>query len=496
MKNKLIKNASSSVVQFMFNSVILFVFYKFLLKTIGAKDIGIWSLVLGISSLSQVAAFGFSGGAVKYVAQYLSRQENDKVSAVIQTSLISVGFLVGIFVALGYPLFRIFIIHASGTENTLKIEQILPLGMVCLWLMVLVNVAFSSLDGYQRMYLRNYVFVASAGINLLLCFFVVPRFQLLGLAYLSLFQNSFLLISSWILLKRLNPCLPAIPFRWNKSIFKEVLGYNVKFQLISFTTMLCEPTTKYFLGIFGGIASVGYYEMASRLAGQVRGVLVSANQAIVPTIAVYVEQEKEKVRRIYINSFHLLLFIVLPVYCILLLAVPLISHVWIGSSNVVFMLALHVLLFAHMINILSNPAYFSNLGTGWLSVNLFAHVSMAITNLLLAYILGNIYGGQGVIIAWAVTLVLGSAYICCSYHRKHNISIKDILPSHFNKMLFFVVAIFALGKICLWMSRELQVIEAYSLVIGITAASLFYHQWKHPFFSRLSEWFIHKGTKA
>lgn len=494
MTTRLRENASSSVVQFLVNSIVLFVFYKFLLKTIGAKDIGVWALVLGISSFSQMAAFGFSGGAVKYVAQYLSRQREDKVIAVIQTSLLSAGVLVGIFALLGYQLLRIFVIHVVGTENAFKVEQILPLGMVSLWLMALVNVVFSCLDGYQRMYLRNFILMGSSVVNLILCFIVVPRFHLLGLAYLSLFQNSLLIVSGWFVLRHLNRALPIVPMHWDKRVFREVIGYNLQFQFISFTAMLCEPATKYFLGIFGGIASVGYYDMANRLSGQVRGVLVSANQALVPVFANYAEQDMQKVLGIYKNSFQLLLFITLPAYCVLLLGVPLISQLWIGSVNEIFILALFSLFVAHMINILSNPAYFANVGSGALKSNMIAHAGMAIISLLLAYFFGTFWGGRGVIIAWPIALIMGSVYILLSYNRAHKITIREILPGNLVRLAIFAFGVFFVGEICLWMSRTYGGLAVNVLVISIAAGGLLYQQWKNPFFGKILS-FIQKKVK-
>ena len=496
MKNRLIKNASTSVVQFLVNAVILFIFYRFLLSTIGAADIGIWSLVLGISSLSQVAAFGFAGGAVKYVAQYLARQQEDKVSKVIQTSLLSVGILVGVFLLLGFPFFKMFILNAAGTENAFKVEQILPLGMVCLWLMVLVSVVFSSLDGYQRIDLRNYIFMGSSALNLGLCFFVVPRFHLLGLAYLNLIQNCLLVISGWLLLRRLNRHLPVVPLYWDYRILREVISYNVKFQLISFTTMLCEPTTKYFLGIFGGMASVGFFEMAIRLARQIRGVFVSANQAVVPVIANLIEQDAEKVRRMYIDSFQLLLFTTLPVYSVLILAAPVISRVWLGSFNEFFIFSLWTLFLAHIFNLLSNPAYFVNMGTGNLTDNLIAHVGMASCNLLLAYVLGLHWGGRGVVVAWALALFVGSLCILISYNRNHHISTNDILPWPFIRLVVFVLGLFFLGEIGLLLSNGFNAIATNLLVASAVTAGIFYQQIRHPFYTKLRGWLNQKGVKA
>ena len=290
--------------------------------------------------------------------------------------------------------------------------------------------------------------------------------------------------------------MPIVPVNWNRVIFHEVIDYNVQFQLIAFTSMLCEPITKYCLSSFGGIDLIGYYEMASRLAGQVGVVLVSANQALVPTIANYAEHDTKKVLGLYVHSFQLLLFIILPVYCLLLLAVPLISQLWMGGKNEIFMLALYAFFSAHMINILSNPAYFANIGIGRLKSNLIAHVGMVICNLLLAYIWGMPLGGRGVIIAWSITLILGGVYIFLSYNQENKIALRDILPGHFIRLMLFVAAVFCVGEICLAINRGRDILAISLVVISIAAVGIVYFQCRHPFFAKISKWFIHKRLEA
>ena len=495
MKKRLLKNAFSSVVQFAVNSAVLFVFYKFLLVTIGALDIGVWSLVLGVSSLTQMAAFGFSGGAVKYVAAYLAKGDQKRVSAVIQTSLLSVAALVSVFLMVCAPAIKPFLIKAVGHASAYKVDMIFPYGVICLWLMVIVNVIFSSLDGYQKMYLRNYLSMGGAVLNLILCFLVVPRFGLLGLAILGLVQNGLFLFLGWMLLRRLNRLLPLIPCVWDRGVFREVIGYNVKFQLISFTVVFCEPVTKYFLSVFGGVAMVGYYEMASRLAAQVRGVIVAANQAIVPTIASYAETESAKVRSIYINSFQLLLYSALPVYCLLIIAAPLICKVWIGNWNGVFVLALTALFFAHFVNILSSPAYFSNLGSGQLQDNLIGHVGLALANLAMAFLLGSTYGAKGVILAWAIAFIFSSLFILISFNRRNMISLKVLFSSGFASFTYLIIAGFICGELMYW---ALQLfVGAFNAGMIITTFYLFvisFFLFQHPFRKKIASWLSREGA--
>ena len=59
-KRRLLINAIMSVVQVVVTSGILFVLYRFLIRTIGVEKLGIWSVVLSTSSVAGIANLGLA----------------------------------------------------------------------------------------------------------------------------------------------------------------------------------------------------------------------------------------------------------------------------------------------------------------------------------------------------------------------------------------------------------------------------------------------------
>jgi len=66
-RRQILINAIMSVVQIVVIGIVLFILYRFLLNTIGVEQLGIWSLVLATTSVTQIASFGLSGSVVKFV---------------------------------------------------------------------------------------------------------------------------------------------------------------------------------------------------------------------------------------------------------------------------------------------------------------------------------------------------------------------------------------------------------------------------------------------
>ncbi|MCP2619681.1 oligosaccharide flippase family protein [Candidatus Aminicenantes bacterium AC-334-K16] len=114
---------------------------------------------------------------------------------------------------------------------------------------------------------------------------LAPKYGLKGVAYARVIQNLIILIFSWFFLRKYLPLLPVFPYKWDKKLFREIVGYGINFQIISVARMLYDPITKALLTKFGGLSLVGYYEMANKLIYQIRSLKVSANQILVPAFA-------------------------------------------------------------------------------------------------------------------------------------------------------------------------------------------------------------------
>jgi len=323
-------NAIMSLVQIVLVSGVLFFLYRFLLKTIGVEQLGIWSLVLATTSVTQIANFGLSGSVVKFVAKYVARGEDRNVSGVIQTAVISLGVIIGTVLLAGYPLIK-WVLGLVVPVNSLGLAlSILPYALFSLWLTTITGVFQSGLDGFQRIYIRNLLMMGSSIFYALLCFIFAPKYGLIGLAYAQIINNTAILIVSWVLIKRFLPVLPVVPYQWDRTLFKEIINYGINFQIISITTMFYDPITKALLSKFGGLSMVGYYEMANRMVQQFRALIVSANQVLVPAIADLQENNPEKIRSVYLTNYNLLFYLALPLYTLIIISTPLISEIWIG----------------------------------------------------------------------------------------------------------------------------------------------------------------------
>ncbi|WP_435522394.1 hypothetical protein [Chryseobacterium indoltheticum] len=147
---------------------------------------------------------------------------------------------------------------------------------------------------------------------------------------------------------------------------------------------------------------VGHYEMATKAVNQFRALLTNANQVVIPIIA----EKTKSGEASFLQSF----YVKMNSYFNIDNSASVcnfnnfgnlyISLIWIGDFNDDFIFSIFVLTIMTFINIMCGPAYFSSLGEGRLNILVIVHVGMAIINLVLGIVLGELIGGYGIILAW------------------------------------------------------------------------------------------------
>jgi len=427
-KNMILHNAATSMLQIVVSGLTLILLYKVLIRLIGIEQLGVWSLVLATTSMAQLAAMGITGSIVKYVAQYGASDQGAKIALLIETAATSIAAIFLVVLAAAYPLAERYLGYALPAGLCRAAVAILPHALAAYWIAMLTSVFQAGLYGSQLIAYRNYLLMADSVCYLVLCYFVAGSYGLAGLAWARVIQNLLTMSASWVILRRNVPGLRLLPYRWDRAVFREIIGYSMNFQVISLLAMLCDPLTKGLLSRFGSASLVGYYEMANRLVQQFRSLIVSANQVLIPAFAQLKELDPDRIRSVYLKSYRLLFFISVPVFSLMAVAAPLVCDLWIGSRQPGFVQALLILSAGWFVNTLCVPAYYAGMGTGELRWNVISHALMALLNVCLGYLLGLRFGGAGVVAGWAIALALGGVLLGVSFHREQGLALSEFLP--------------------------------------------------------------------
>lgn len=486
--DRLTRNALMVVVQVIISGIVLFLLFRYLLKTIGSEMIGIWAVVMATASATRISEMGFSGSAVKFTAKYISRGEMEKAAAVIQTTAISVGVLLACVLAGGYLFIAWLVGKIISGIHVLGAMEILPYALGTVWIGAVAGVLMSGLDGCQRIDLRVLVSILASMLLLVLTWLLVPAHGLIGVAFAQIGQGMLMLIMSWVLLRRQFPSLPILPLNWSYSLFREMFQYGLNLQVISMVGMLFEPTTKALMAKFGGMTSTAYYEMANRMVMQFRALLISAYQVMVPQIASLQESGPEEIKKIYLGSYRIMLFLALTLYVGVAAVSPLVSELWIGHYELSFVGYTLLLSAGFWFNTLMGPAYFTNLGMGSLRWNTWAHIAIGILNIVLGYGLGVTFGGMGVVLGYIMALVIGSCTLIMGFHRDNHIVLAELFPAESRTLVLVSCAALTLGwgvshllgEFTGGLLKAMIILATCMVPIGVVF-------WRHPLQPKISE---------
>lgn len=483
-------NAATTMAQVIGTAGALFVLYRFLIRTIGLERLGIWSLVLATTSVVTLANQGFSTSIVKFVAKYSARGQPEDVSVLIQTAVLSTGFALAVICIGLYPAAQWILKLVLPLSRIAEASAILPFAFVSLWINIVGGILLAGLAGQELITHRNYVVLGGSGVYLLLAWLLVPKYSLLGLACAQTAQAAACILATWILLRRTIPQLPMIPHRWDRILFREMAGYGLHFQFITASQAVREPVTKALLAKFGGLAMTGLYDMASRWVFTFRELIVQANLVLLPTISSLRERDPQAIPAVYRASYRLVFFLAVPAFAFLLAVSPVVSHIWLGRYDPIFVEFVALLAAGWLVNILANPAYVVDLGTGalrWVSIGCAA---TAILNPALGYFGGKYFAGTAVVAASVFSLILGYAVVLIAYHLENRAAFAQLLPKDSAGIVLASLA-GLLIFLPYFSHAQIRSLISFRIAAGLLAALLtiiILPMWVHPMRKRLVQW--------
>jgi len=133
--------------------------------------------------------------------------------------------------------------------------------------------------------------------------------------------------------------------------------------------------------------------------------------------------------------------------------------------------------------------YFSYLGIGLLRFNVISHISIALLNALLGFILGYFYGGVGVVIGWVISLSFGSSIVYISYHLVRKITFRELIPKESRLLIFSCLIGIGLGLTIQYSLRNsLNPLMLLIIILFTFILITFFPFWLHPMRMRIIGW--------
>ncbi|WP_165698055.1 oligosaccharide flippase family protein [Flavobacterium nackdongense] len=428
-----------AVLEHFVNAITMFISYRIVVQYLGLEQLGLWSILLAIMSLTSVGTAGFASSAVKFVSKYVARNEPRKVISIIETTVITVLIFTIVMLGLILLLFHFFKSTFFEASEILAIVEILPTLVISFVFGFAGSVFLSSLDGLRLIHIRSAIGIISKVFFLLLVYLFINGYGLRGLAISLLVQNLIVLALGAIAVKSNVKGVNVLFCKFDKNTFTEIFHYGYQFQIISIFQMLVDPLTKFLLKSHGGLTSVGYFELIYKFLFHARQIIVVAISTFVPTVAALHEEKEDNLGNLFKTIFSITFITSIVVLTIVLAVFPVVmSFVKVNMNSEVNVYSSFIYL-GLIFNLFAVTPFMFNLGTGKLKFNNYSAGVMAVLNIVFSSIIGYYYSGIGVIIGWMLAQVVSNLYLFFSYLKSEKIALKGVINKYDIILLILVI---------------------------------------------------------
>jgi len=415
IKNKLFND--KNLLELLQGSSISFVFkitgmgfgYLFTLviaRYYGAETMGLYSLSLTILSIFvTIGVFGFDNALVKFVADYNSKNKLYLVKEVYIKALnisLSLGLLLSLILFLNADFIAINIFNKM---ELISFFQIISFAILPFILLRINSTIFRGLKN-----IKLYSFFDGLGISL---------FSFLGLLLLSQFftnidntivviiQTVSIYVLSIISYIYLQKNILVLSSKYTDILkYKDILKVSFPMLLTSSMALIMGWTDTLMLGMFRSEEIVGIYSVVIKLASITSISLMAINSISAPKFAeFYSNGDIEGLKKVAQQSTKMIFYTSLPIIFILTIFSNYILEIF-GSEFIIGESALLILMIGQLINAMTGSVGYILIMTG--KEKLFQNIiiSTSILNIILNYILVQIYGLNGVAISTAISLAL------------------------------------------------------------------------------------------
>lgn len=389
------RNSAFAGFEVVVNGLALFFIYRNVVQELGVSMLGIWSLVLATTAFGRAADVGITSGLSRFVARSLGNEEPAQAILYMRTGFVAVAiFMGGVALILWYPLWYALAIALDGTELVLA-RQLLPWAILSFWLLNLKSVMDACLLGVHRADLRAISNMIGMIFQLAASLALVSGFGLFGLAWAQAAQFLLAFIMSLgflVTFARIRRREDSVSGWFCAGKFKEMLGFGVKLQIGTIANLMFEPVVKIVLGAVAGTAMLGIFEMAYRMAYQVRNVAILAIQTTVPAFTELSARKSDEILMLFSKVCRTAALAASVLMCTVALGSPIISWLWLGDVNYTFIYISALMAIMWGFAILSAPAFFLGVATGNVMVNVIGQVIPGLLAPAMVYFLGTAIG--------------------------------------------------------------------------------------------------------
>jgi len=456
LKEKTINNAIWSAAGFVLPLILFLITTPYYQGKLGSTQFGILFLVLAIIGYLSIFDLGFSSATLKYLSEFVGKQDHKKINQIIDGSF-TIYLILGIFGSLILFFSVDFIVDIFKIESKyVEVSKFAFYAVSIAFTFKMLSTVFNALImAFQRYDLKTKVGVVFSTANLMGGVFLLY----FGFGLRAIIIWYFLLIALQLPIFVVICRILFPEFRIHLSMEKNILKMLFNFSWPAFISgvsgMLLFQFDKALIGAIVGVAAVTFYTVPAELSIRIHSFLASTSQVIFPLSSeLNAKEDRFRLQHLYFKSSKIIIILATSVIVPLLVFSDKIISLWMGVDFAIKTgFVLPVLLISYYTVIFTIvPYYFLN-GLNKPKVNALYSFFSFLLNVTACLILIPRYGINGAAIATFIGMLQVPFYFW-TFHKIAGFSIKELLGKIFLKIWIIGFIQFIIIKFLLYNSVD------------------------------------------
>lgn len=490
ISHKIVRNTFSNIVGRFWGIAVAIFLTPYIIRHIGVERYGIWALVGVITGYFGLLDFGIGSSFVKYIAEFFTRNENERINSLINTGII-------FYSVLGLALIGVAAFFMGHLLSFLKIPAafhdeasfVILLGVVLFVGSNALSPFVALQTGLQRMDIINKISIAVSIPSILgTVYFLEHGFGLQGLMINNAIVFVLVNLINIIVAFRIMPGLRINAVMFDREMFIKLFTFGYRVQLARLSGVVTSQTDKILIVYFLNISLVTYYQLGSSMVYYAISICALLVSALMPA---FTEIEANGDRGVlvdaYLQSVKYVSAVTVPIFIFLIVIASKVIFVWMGLGYGKAILVIRILCFGFMINTIAQVASAVCLAIDKPQFMSIASIIIVFLSVGLSIVMVKIFGFLGIAWGSALAVNIGTAYFLSKLHTALRVPLRKLFSKIMTYLIPSIAAAALAGAVDLIVTTQgiivTRVIALWMVVIQFIIFCFVYSGW--VYFARL-----------
>jgi O-antigen/teichoic acid export membrane protein len=381
--NSMLRNGLYNVGGQTIRVVVALVTLLFLIRLLGLREYGVWSLAFAVVTLMTVGNGGLGMAAAVFLSEDVARRDRNEASGTLTFVLVGAALLgsaLGLLLWFASPLI-VKPLAAFGSAERMQVGSASQIGGLAIPLLILQRPLFGIEQAFDRYAIVNAFEIShSLLVNLGLVAVAWLGGRAVGLMKWEVFANGVLLaahcwfVSGLLLRQRLS-------FQWNGSKAKRILRFSLARWVSNLGSDFLSQGSRWIVGAVLGASGVGVYSAITNMTSRINSFSGAAVQPLAPGLSRDLatgNPVEDHVRQ----AAHLNAVIAIEAGIFLYVLADWVMRIMVpGATRPQDILALQIAAFVCALYSLDAPGYFILFSTGGARTNAIVAISSSVVSL-------------------------------------------------------------------------------------------------------------------